>query len=291
MLFLITLNHLCFSQSWERIYGISNRIEEFRSLNETYDSGYFMLGAYHFFPDTRGWIIKTDINGNVLYDITLGSGTGNSQVNYPNFIEPTHDGGFIVCGSHDYISLNDIAITKHNACGNLEWCKVFRTDGDPDWGVEIKQLSDGGYVMLTMGYNANSNNPRIHLFRLNSAGDVLWIEPYALTANHPYISYNDPYDLVVTPGEDFFISGYCYWCDEPAGTGGVHNDCRLKAMGIFADSTRQEEWVSVYKATDTLAYSLTGWSTQYGGNFYVGTIDESNWPYFPRLLKYDIDGN
>jgi hypothetical protein len=128
-MFLITINQLCFSQNWERIYGFNNRRENFRNLNETYDGGYLILGSYHFFPNTRGWIIKTDINGNVLYDITLGSGTGNSQVNYPNFIEPTNDGGFIVCGSHDYISLNDIAITKHNACGNLEWCKVFRIGG------------------------------------------------------------------------------------------------------------------------------------------------------------------
>lgn len=292
LFFLITINHLCFSQSWERIYGISNRIEEFRSLNETYDRGYFMLGAYHFFPDTRGWIIKTDINGNVLYDITLGSGAGNSQVNYPNFIEPTNDGGFIVCGSHDYISLNDIAITKHNACGDLEWCKVFRTDGDPDWGVEIKQLSDGGFIMLTMGYSFNGNNPRIHLFRLNSAGDVLWIEPYALTANHPYISYNDPYDLVVTPDENFFISGLCYWCDEPAGTGGVHNDCRLKAMAVFADSSRQEEWVSAYRVDDTLAYSNAGWSTQQrSGNFYIGAIERSTNAYLPMLLVIDGLGN
>ena len=292
LLFLITLNHLCFSQSWERIYGIVNRRENFRNLNESYDGGFLILGSCNFFPDTRGWIIKTDINGNYLYDITIGMpGTGLGNLNYPSFISPTSDGGFIVCGSHDQWTVNDIGITKHNACGDLEWCKVFRTDGEPDWGVEIKQLQDGGFVMVTIGHGGLVNNPKIHLFRLNPLGDVLWIEPYALTENHPYISYNEPFDLVVTPDEDFFISGLCYWCDEPAGTGGVHNDCRLKAMGIFADSSRQEEWVSVYKATDTLAYSLTGWSTQYGGSFYVGTIDESNWPYFPRLLKYDIDGN
>lgn len=292
LLILVFLNQLCYSQDWNRIIGIPNRIEVFRNLNETYDGGYFVLGAYHFFPDTRGWIIKTDINGNILYDISLGSGSGNSQVNYPNYIEPTIDGGFIVCGSHDYWSLNDIGISKHNACGDLEWCKVFKTY-NPDWGVEIKQLADGGYVLITFQYGGFPWNPKVHLFRLNSVGEVLWIEPYAMSTNHPNISENEPYDLVVTHDEDFFISGLCYWCDEPAGTGGINNKCRLKAMAIFADSSKQEEWVSIYKASDTLAYSLAGWSTQHeNGSFYVGAVDQTIWPNsMPRLLKFDINGN
>lgn len=292
MLILVALNHLCFSQNWEHIYGISNRNEIFRNLNISYDGGFFLLGAYHFFPDTRGWIIKTDINGNVLYDITLGSGTGNSQVNYPNFIEPTNDGGFIVCGSHDYISLNDIAITKHNACGDLEWCKVFRTDGDPDWGVEIKQLSDGGYIMLTFQYGYYIYTPRIHLFRFDSLGELLWIEPYALESNYALMNENMPEDFVVTPEEDFFISGHCYWCDEPLGSGGVQTQCRIKSLAIMADSSRYENWLRAYEADDTLSYSLGGWSTQYkSGSFYEGAIDLSIWPYKPRLLKYDYEGN
>jgi hypothetical protein len=64
-------------------------------------------------------------------------------------------------------------------------------------------------------------------------------------------------------------------------------------MAILADSSRQEEWVSVYKATDTLAYSIAGWATQHeSGSFFVGAVDQSIWPSsLPRLLKYDISGN
>ncbi len=293
LLLLLIYNQFCVSQNWEHTFGMANRRENFRSLTEIYDGGYVILGSYHFFPDTRGWIIKTDINGNILYDITIGMpGSGLGNLNYPSFISTTSDGGFIICGSHDRWTVNDIGITKHNACGELEWCKVFRTDDDPDWGVEIQQLQDGGYIMLTMGYNANSNNPRIHLFRLNSEGELLWIEPYALTANHPYLSYNDPYDLVVTPDEDFFISGLCYWCDDSVATGGINNRCRLKAMAILADSSRQEEWVSVYKATDTLAYSIAGWATQHeSGNFYVGAVDRATETAPSILLVLDSLGN
>jgi len=279
------------SQNWEKIYGISDRFDEFKNLTETYDGGFMLLGAYNYFPDTRGWLIKTDINGNKLYEITIGISNEIMQCSYPNFIEITSDGGYIICGSYERWTLNDIGITKHNACGDLEWCNVFRTDDSPDWGVEIQQLQDGGYIMLTIGHGGLVNNPKIHLFRLSSTGDVLWKEPYALTANHPYLSYNEPYDLIVTPDEDFFISGLCYWCDDSLETGGINNPCRLKAMGIFADSSRQEQWVSVYKATDTLNYSFSGWSTQKGsGNFYIGAIDRSG-SDSPTLLVMDHLGN
>jgi hypothetical protein len=289
---LICLNNLI-GQPWEKIYGVSGRFDEFKNLSETYDGGFILLGAHDYFPDTRGWLIKVDINGNKLYDLTIGLNNGFGQLNLPLSISQTSDGGNILCTGQGPDYLGDIGVIKLDPCGNLEWCKVFNTPVDPDWGVEIKQLQDGGYVLLTMGYDYTFNNPRIHLFRLNPSGEVLWIEPYATTANNPYISYNDPYDLVVTPDEDFFMSGLCYWCDEPAGTGGTTNKCRLKAMTILADSSRQEEWVSVYKASDTLSYSFAGWATQHeSGSFYVGAVDQTIWPNsMPRLLKYDINGN
>ncbi|MFH1120433.1 MAG: T9SS type A sorting domain-containing protein [Bacteroidota bacterium] len=275
------------------MFGVSGRIDVFENLSETYDGGFILLGAYDYFPDTRGWLIKVDINGNMLYDITMGINNGFDQINLPLSINQTLDGGNIICNVQGPDYLGNIGVIKLDQCGNLDWCRIFDTQENPDWGVEIKQLEDGGYIMLTMGYDYTFNNPRIHLFRLDENGELLWIEPYATTANHPYLSYNDPYDLVVTPDEDFFISGLCYWCDDSVGTGGVNNRCRLKAMAILADSSRQEEWVSVYKATDTLAYSLAGWATQHeSGSLYVGAVDQTIWPNsLPRLLKYDINGN
>ena len=279
-------------QSWEKIYGLSGRFDAFQNLTESYDSGFLVLGATDYFPDTRGLLIKTDLNGNILYQIQLGIENINDELNLPFSIDNTVDGGSIICTAQGPSYLGDIGIIKLDACGDLEWCKVFRTDDDPDWGVEIKQLSDGGYIMLTFQYGYYIYTPRIHLFRFDSSGELLWIEPYALESNYPLMNENMPEDIVVTPEEDFFISGHCYWCDEPLGSGGVHTQCRIKSLAIMADSSRYENWLRAYEADDTLSYSLGGWSTQYkSGSFYVGAIDESIWPYKPRLLKYDYEGN
>jgi hypothetical protein len=289
LLFLVTMQ--CNAQSWERIYGLTNRPEVFQNLNKSYDGGYFILGAFNYYPDTRGWVIKTDINGNLLYDLTIGTGTGLSQGNYPSHIEPTSDGGFILCGSHDRWTANDIGVTKHNACGDLEWCKIFRTNGRPDWGRKIFQLPDGGYIMLTHQYNVTDNNPKIHLFRFDNAGEVLWIEPYALTENHPFIDNNGAYDLVLTANGDYFMSGYCYWCDDSIANGGPI-PCRLKALTLLADSSRTEKWVSVFKDTIRDQYSSAGRSTERNGKFYTGGyVNNSDNEYPVMLLVVHSLGN
>ena len=291
-IFLLLFPQLINAQNWERVFGNAGQRENFRNLNKSYDGGFFILGSINYYPDTRGWVIKTDINGNLMYDLTIGTGTGLSQGNYPSYIEPTSDGGFILCGSHDRWTANDIGVTKHNACGDLEWCKIFRTDGRPDWGVEIKQTTDGGYIMVTYQYNVTDNNPKIHLFKFNSNGEVLWIEPYALTEYHPFIDLSKPYDLTITDKGDYFLSGFCHWCDDSIANGGPI-PCRLKACGILADSSRNEQWVSVFNDTIRDKYSIAGWSTQKGsGNFYIGAVDRSISVAAPSvLLVLDSLGN
>jgi hypothetical protein len=289
----LLISHILNAQTWDRIFGYSKRNEVFLNLNESYDGGYFVLGGFHFYPDTRGWVIKTDINGNLLYDISIGTGTGLSQGNYPGHIEPTSDGGFIVCGSHDRWTLNDIGVTKHDACGDLEWCKIFRTDGPDmfDWGRKILQLPDGGYIMLTQGYASNTNNTKIHLFRFDSSGEVIWIEPYALTATHPYIENNGAYDLLINASGDYFMSGFCYWCDDSVATGGWNNPCRLKALTLKADSSRAEQWVSVFRDTLRDQYSSSRFSTEQNGKFYIGANYRINGEFPVMLLINDILGN
>ncbi len=294
---LISLSMLLYfnkanGQTWEKTYGLSGRFDVFQNLTESYDNGFIILGATDYFPDSRGWVIKTDVNGNRLYQIRLGIESVLDQLNLPFSIDNTEDGGNIICTAQGSSYLGDIGVIKLDACGDLEWCKVFRTDDNPDWGVEIKQLSDGGYIMVTIQYGGFRWTPRIHLFRFDATGELLWIEPYVLETNYPFMGENAPYDLVVTPDEDFFISGYCYWCDDTLSTGGIHNQCRLKAMAVFADSSRQEEWVSAFQSSDTLSYSMGGWATQKSsGNFYLGAIERSTMAYPPMLLVIDSLGN
>jgi hypothetical protein len=64
------------AQDWPKIYG--NFFDATtRNLDETYDKGFF-LSAYTYsntgVPEFT-WIIKIDINGNILWDKKFGDGT------------------------------------------------------------------------------------------------------------------------------------------------------------------------------------------------------------------------
>lgn len=281
--FLFIINISLYAQTWEKLFGLTNTPDGFRSLNYSYDKGYLLLAARYYYPDTRAVIIKTDINGNLLYEIKLGTGSGLSQSNYPQYIESTTDGGIIICGSHDYISPNDIGVTKLDACGNLEWCKTFRTDNNPDWGRIVHQLPDGGFVMLTQGYT-DSGYKKIHLFRFDSFGNLLWIQHYASIENNPLLYPYGMYDLIITSNSDFFMTGKGWWASDS-----IH--ARLKAMTIIADSSREEKVISIYQRDDDSQYSSAFNSIQkQSGSIYVGACDVDE-GYKPMLLTMDTSGN
>jgi len=111
-----------------------------QDIIETYDKGYLILGSY----PTFSWLIKTDINGQILWEIIID--------NYPSefptaqSIEATSDGGVLVCGNAFSGTSNKRSpfVMKLDACGEKEWCKLF--DGSPHafptWAQDIKETDD-----------------------------------------------------------------------------------------------------------------------------------------------------
>ncbi len=271
---------IAFSQTWERIIGMQNRPEAFQNFCESYDQGFLVLGIKEFSPDLKGFVVKTDINGYPLYELTLG--INNTQKTVPQQLYSTNDGGMIICGAHEkWSSIEDVGIIKLNACGDLEWCKIWRTDDFSDWGNEIHQLDDGGYIMLA---HRNTDSTHVFLFRLDSNGHPLWIEPYVNLNQYP-VSSPGTDDLFLTMQDKYLLSGYCWWCDSTQW-------CRLKAMVIQVDTSGTEEWVSVFMAEDITYYSDGNSGIQKGsGNYYVGATKPTGGDYPPMLIVIDTLGN
>ena len=273
------------SQSWERIIGEPNRPEAFQNFCGTYDQGYFLLGIKEFYPDTKGYLVKTDINGYPIYEVTLG--VSNEQRNVPQYISATNDGGVIICGAHEnWSDIGDIGVIKLNACGDLEWCKIWKTDNLTDWGTEIHQLQEGGYIMLVQQNNDDTSN--VWLYRLNQDGSTLWRQSYANYSQYP-VHPATMEDMHLTFQNEFLLSGKCWWCDSTEW-------CRLKAMAIQVDSSGTEDWVSAFMTEDTNYYSSGNSCTQKGsGNYYIGATKPIEGPvwveYPPMLLVMDTLGN
>jgi hypothetical protein len=273
-----------YSQTWERFFGLQNHPEALQNINESYDHGYQILGIKEFYPDTKGYVVKTDVNGYPLYEITLG--INDEQRNIPQFITSTNDGGVVICGAHENWSVGDIGVIKLNACGDLEWCNIWRTDNLTDWGKEIHQLSDGGYIMLVQQNIDDTSN--VWLYRLDINGNPLWRQSYANYSQYP-VRPSVMDDLHQVTGDNFLLSGYCWWCDSTEW-------CNLKAMAIQVDSSGTEEWVSAFKPLTPDYYTTGNNGTQMGsGNYYIGVCNPTEGPllveYPPMLIVMDSLGN
>ena len=149
-----------FSQEWIRFYGSENFQCFPHSVSEYYDKGYIMIGNRTDYK--YAWLIKTDINGNILWDKKIGDGTyilGNS------YLEITSDNGLIITGSWTkYGEQMDAILIKLNTCGEVEWCSDFYTSDVPDdWGFKARQTSDNGYILLGSYNDYNGYIHRIHL--------------------------------------------------------------------------------------------------------------------------------
>ena len=97
------------------------------------------------------WLIKTDAEGNKLWDKTFG-GTEDDEL---TLAQLTPDGGYILVGYTKSFGTGgkDIWLVKTDAEGNKVWDKTLGAPGD-DHGSSVWPTADGGYIVL--GYTDSS---------------------------------------------------------------------------------------------------------------------------------------
>ncbi|MBT34085.1 MAG: hypothetical protein CMO01_30850 [Thalassobius sp.] len=114
------------------------------------------------------WIVKIDINGNVIWDKTIG---GNNFDELTAILE-TNDGGFVIGGS-SYAGVgfdktdgsrgvDDYWIVKIDATGNIQWDKTFGST-EKDVLTDIKQNSNNELFLIgasesPAGYEKSANS-------------------------------------------------------------------------------------------------------------------------------------
>ena len=113
------------------------------------------------------YITKLSSNGILKMNKVFGGGADRA-----NSLYPTDDGGYILAG--ETISTDggkDILLMKVDASGQYQWEKTLDSGG-ADYANDIKQTSDGGYIV---GGRANSD---ASLYKLDSTGNVQWNKSY-----------------------------------------------------------------------------------------------------------------
>jgi hypothetical protein len=253
-----------------------------RQLHESYDHGYLVGADYYW----QGWIIKTDINGDLLWDIKFGSETIWWMEGFDN----TLDGGIIATGATDTLDPNwwDPYIIKMNYCGQVEWCHIFHTENDLDYGVKILSLPNDSYIFLLQNWGYSQTEESIWLMHLDGSGEILWEQRYFQDDTLVSPWYGNA--LYLTPDDNYLITSTCYSPIE-----GQTQPYWLWPVLILADSTGEAIFEIPWGYTLPFSEHVGGegyQSVQINNSIYscISNYHGINPNYAPCLIKTSISG-
>ncbi len=157
---------------WDKTFGGSD-IDIGYSIDITSDGGYIIVGdTFSYGSDESDdiWLIKTDSEGNELWNHTYG-GVG---VDIGWCVQETRDGGFIIVGEFDAFGCDDIWLIKTDSNGNMLWNRTFGGGGF-DWARYVEETSDGGYIVVggTSSYSRYGGND-LWLIKTDKDGNKEW---------------------------------------------------------------------------------------------------------------------
>jgi len=256
-----------------------------RYITESYDKGYLLSGQFYPNYPKYNWIIKTDINGEILWQKTIGNGI-NTLVLLEMIIK--EDGSIYICGESSHEDpYGDPIVIKLNACGEKEWCKVLYSEDHHDFAHCLCLTPDGGCAVTLDVTGSVLYEDRICLAKFSPDGEMEWKQCF--NSSDSLMGNEIDENLILTPDHGFLITGWCYYADPTGTLAWVH------PYYIKADSLGNFEW-------EMVAEKETGAS---GGQAWQTTLSPDNQYFYssishyyheentssPAIVKIDMEGN
>ncbi|RLF80600.1 hypothetical protein DRN32_02680 [Thermococci archaeon] len=266
---------------WERTFGGSNN-DEGCHVQQTNDGGYIIVGHTSSYGSggTDIWLIKTDSDGNEIWNRTLG---GN-QDDYGYVVQQTEDGGYIIIGCTRSYGAGwcDVWLIKTDSNGKEEWNRTFGRLGN-DCGRCVQQTSDGGYVLVGYTKLHDTEHNDIWLIKTDSNGNEEW--------NRTFYG-GQGFAVQQTSDGGYIIVGYT----------NLYGAGKLDIWVIKTDSNGNEEWNRTFggsydewgyaiQETEDGGYVIAGFTRSYGsgqwGNIWLVKIDRNGNEEWNKTLGKD----
>lgn len=186
---------------WNKTFQ-GNDSDTAHSLITTADGGYAIVGASTINATyTRTFLIKTDPDGNMLWNKTYGA-----ENDFLYSLVQTADGGYALAGGTQITGNADFWLVKTDQLGVIQWNKTFGGQGTiVEQANVLVSTSDGGYALageVTIGDFAVGNKD-VWLVKTDALGVMEWNQTYASNDSN----FETAYGLVIN--ED---GGYTLVC-------------------------------------------------------------------------------
>lgn len=185
---------------WQQTYG-EQLLDLAYSVSQTADGGYVICGTFNGFGGDTLSIIRTDQQGEVIWEHQYPGSVGR-DIGYS--VVQTMDGGFAVSGFVGSGQATDVYVVKVDALGDLQWSTAVDL-GAEEYGNTIRQLADGGFIVLADNGEVPEAVADMYLIRFNVMGDTLWTRsfgtPEADAARGLWV--NDDGGFILAGGRDY----------------------------------------------------------------------------------------
>lgn len=143
--------------------------------------GYLGVGATRSYGQGANdvYVLKYNSSGTVSWSRTFGG----EDHDIGEAVVQTSDGGYAICGSTQSFGAggSDIYLIKITSTGTVQWNVVYGTDTN-DYAYDLKQLSDGGYIVTGYTVNASTfplpSKRDVFLLRTDQNGSLQWSKAY-----------------------------------------------------------------------------------------------------------------
>ena len=246
-------------------------------IQQTSDGGFIMVGTIETTGTNKDvYLIKTDNNGALEWSKSFGGLLNEIGC----WVEQTADGGYIVSGSANIADAwgyyGDVYLIKTNNIGGLVWDKTFALPSGKAAGQNVKQTSDGGYIITGNDNEETSGNA--FLIRTDGLGTILWKYIYEMSCTSGVISSGR--EVWELPGGNFIVGGF---------VGGEVNPSFSFFLKVFSNGT--VDMVKAYKSLNPWEYiGFNSFDVTSDGGF-VGTGGGYEAGMILYLVKADANLN
>ena len=247
---------------WDRGFGGSSN-EEGYDVIATSDGGFLFVGhTWSFGNEQQVYAVKTDFNGNILWEKTYGGGmweVGEAVIEVKG-------GGFVIAGYSNSPGISsgntDVYLIKIDMEGNLLWQVAYGNPVLPnhEWAYDIFQLPNEGFMVVGARDRYSAESKNILLINIDAKGNLVWEKEFRKDG------YEVAYSISPSGEDNFFICSLINSIDEPD----TYRP-QITKLGVQGNI----DWRRTLNSNSRVHHHFSSTSTQSGDLVIVGSSTQS----------------